>query len=242
MLIFNKKDQFYSRVYNPHNKTIHEGVAIVPINEYDFDYIHSAAKTKFKKPRAAFSKFTSRSPWWMKNTTTKPSYTSSKSLMPSIQEEIDADKVIFGNHSKNSVDWDIINEILIASFDWYNPYSLEGQNSNREIELTKPVSIKLLEALGLYMDDRETIFFTYLLSQQAKKIPPIFTEGAFEKRFGSMNYVDNALEITNVYETELLNTSVSIDCLIDALQVTLDLADIQTKKACKEYLKENGYI
>ncbi len=51
MLIFNKKDQFYSRVYDPTNGLIFEGVDIQVSTPYDFDYIDRAAKTKFLKPK-----------------------------------------------------------------------------------------------------------------------------------------------------------------------------------------------
>jgi len=51
MLIFNKKDQFYSRVYDPTTGLIFEGVDIISENNYDFNYINQAAKTKFLKPK-----------------------------------------------------------------------------------------------------------------------------------------------------------------------------------------------
>ena len=39
MLIFNKKDQFYSRVYDPQTGNIHEGVPIHVVHDYDFSYV-----------------------------------------------------------------------------------------------------------------------------------------------------------------------------------------------------------
>jgi hypothetical protein len=54
MLIFNKKDQFYSRVYDPNTGHIYEGVTIHVTNDYDFSYIHKAAKEKFLKPKPKF--------------------------------------------------------------------------------------------------------------------------------------------------------------------------------------------
>lgn len=51
MLIFNKKDQFYSRVYDPNSGNVYEGVSIDPVEDaFDFSYIDVAAKTKFKSP------------------------------------------------------------------------------------------------------------------------------------------------------------------------------------------------
>lgn len=51
MLIFNKKDEFYSRIYDPVSGNIYEGIEIaVEENAYDFSYISAAAKEKFKSP------------------------------------------------------------------------------------------------------------------------------------------------------------------------------------------------
>lgn len=47
MLIFNKKNQFYSRVYDPRTQLILEGVDINVGSNYDFSYITKAAKSKF---------------------------------------------------------------------------------------------------------------------------------------------------------------------------------------------------
>jgi hypothetical protein len=53
MLIFNKKDEFYSRIYDPVSGNIYEGIEIVvEENAYDFSYISAAAKEKFKSPPA----------------------------------------------------------------------------------------------------------------------------------------------------------------------------------------------
>lgn len=60
MLIFNKRNEFYSRVYDPNSGNIYEGVNIEVIEEtFDFSYIDQAAKNKFKvpKPAVAFSSY-----------------------------------------------------------------------------------------------------------------------------------------------------------------------------------------
>lgn len=52
MLIFNKKDQFYSRVYDPTNGITWQGVPLVENKSmYDFTYIDSDLKTKLIKPK-----------------------------------------------------------------------------------------------------------------------------------------------------------------------------------------------
>ena len=49
MLIFNKKDQFYSRIFDPSTGYICENVSI-EVETEDFSWIDEAAKQKFKKP------------------------------------------------------------------------------------------------------------------------------------------------------------------------------------------------
>lgn len=49
MLIFNKKDQFYSRIFDPSTGYICENVSI-EVETEDFSWIDKAAKQKFKKP------------------------------------------------------------------------------------------------------------------------------------------------------------------------------------------------
>jgi hypothetical protein len=55
MLIFNKNEKFYSRVYDPNTGVVIEGVPITLKNDYDFSYIETAAKTKFIYPKKSIS-------------------------------------------------------------------------------------------------------------------------------------------------------------------------------------------
>jgi hypothetical protein len=56
MLIFNKKNDFYSRVYDPNTGLVIEGVKIQTNTTYDFSYIDKAAKEKFIKSKGFFFK------------------------------------------------------------------------------------------------------------------------------------------------------------------------------------------
>ena len=49
MLIFNKKDEYYSRVFDPNTGLIYTGVPLEVYHDYDLSYILEASKTKFKK-------------------------------------------------------------------------------------------------------------------------------------------------------------------------------------------------
>lgn len=51
MLIFNKRDEFYSKLYDPSTGLTYEGLDIVKYHDYDFNYIDLAAKEKFLKPK-----------------------------------------------------------------------------------------------------------------------------------------------------------------------------------------------
>lgn len=55
MLIFNKQNQFYSRVYDPNSGIVWEGVELVTSSSYDFGYIDEALKTKLQKQRTLLS-------------------------------------------------------------------------------------------------------------------------------------------------------------------------------------------
>ena len=50
MMIFNKKNSFYSKVFDPELGLVFEHVPFV-IQDYDFDWITKQAKEKFKKPK-----------------------------------------------------------------------------------------------------------------------------------------------------------------------------------------------
>lgn len=59
MMIFNKKNSFYSKVFDPELGLVFEHVPFV-IQDYDFDWITKQAKEKFKKPKFKVSKSKSK--------------------------------------------------------------------------------------------------------------------------------------------------------------------------------------
>lgn len=61
MLIFNKRDEFYSKLYDPSTGLTYEGLDIVKYHDYDFNYIDLAAKEKFLKPK--FKPLTYKTGW-----------------------------------------------------------------------------------------------------------------------------------------------------------------------------------
>lgn len=68
MLIFNKKDTFYSKIFDPETGLIFENVPI-QVKGYDFTHIDSQAKEKFKKPK--IKTFTHKNKYSSKSYNTK---------------------------------------------------------------------------------------------------------------------------------------------------------------------------
>lgn len=81
MLIFNKRDQFYSKFYDPSTGLTYEGLDIVKYHNYDFTYIDDAAKDKFLKPK---TKHWLGSSLWTKSSQTysKPSASKTSRVRP----------------------------------------------------------------------------------------------------------------------------------------------------------------
>ncbi len=222
MLIFNKKDQFYSRVYDPHTSTIHEGVPVNVINDYNFDYIHLAAKNKFKKPKLVAQKNL-----WSFNHNGSNKGTLFPEATPSKPAGVEA------------INWEIAVDIMSEAF---SSYAFEEKHNDNKIEFTEQEAVRLFAVLANYLDDKEIILFSYLVSKKAQDILPIFTEKAFEKKFALADYDDFEAIILEEYVSCMEGETFTLNEISDALQDTIRLTDISTKKDCKEFLKENGHI
>lgn len=228
MLIFNKKDQFYSRVYDPYTSTIHEGVPVNVINDYNFNYIHQAAKHKFKKP-----KLTSQRNLWSFN----QDRLHAKSPAPKTATPLSSKTT-----GPESVNWEIAVEIMSEAFDWYSFENLSMSQYDKKVDFTELRTNDFFVTLANYLDDKEIILFSYLVSKQAHNILPVFTEKAFEKKFSLAHYDDFEAAIIEEYTSCMKNKDFTLSEISEALQDTLKLTEISTKKDCKEFLKENGHI
>ena len=98
MLIFNKQDQYYNRVWDPENDIIWENVPLL-VQGYDFTHITDEANRKFKK------KVYSKKPTWGWNKgKTKSSFKSQSNLFSSIgYQSLDSmltsqENSLFDNH------------------------------------------------------------------------------------------------------------------------------------------------
>ena len=225
MLIFNKKDQFYSRVYDPHTGIIHEGVPIHIINNYDFNYIHQAAKTKFKKPKPKLfgvKPFKKPQSWVNPNTNGSYSYEAGNDFL-------------FGQDDED-INETIIVSILEQAFTAYNIYESPLNQFNKKYKLNNNALLKLYDSLGRSLDDREIIFFTYFLCGKQKKIPEIFLEETFNRKISSEE------QVFNLFQTLLADKDITIHDVYDAAKSTLEIVDLGTRKECKEYITHGGRI
>ena len=223
MLIFNKKDNFYSRVFDPETRTIHEGVPIHVINDYNFSYIHEAAKLKFKKPPV--KKFTGKKAssfqWSTKHY--------QDDLFSNLQNSL-------GSKELSDVNDDIVSTILNEAFEWYNFYEKPSNQFNRNIYFSKDQYSSFYDSIALTLDDRELVFFLYFLTKQGAKIPNIFLEKSFEKAFPL------EAQINDLFKESLLNKNYDLTEIYESLIQTLEISELDKKKECKEYIDNNGII
>jgi hypothetical protein len=244
MLIFNKKNQFYCKVYDPRTGCIHEGVPIALDEDgYDLSYIDLAAKTKLKKQRPIFKKEKGKkgfSGW--KNWSTKNEKQSSPASWKGNQRYDSNESFFFeketarGYSSFLPEQVTLVNEQLLT--DIMNsvcelPFDLTDKNGpEEEISFLEEENVRLfMNALGVVFDDRELLFFTKHYAEKEHEILDIFSVRAFNKLGLDLCDLEDEL-----FET-LSGTSISNKKLYEDLKKTLEISDLGTKKEYKEYLK-----
>ena len=151
MLIFNKKDQFYSRVYDPNSGLIFEGVDIIKANTYDFSYIDQAAKTKFMKPQLKLKTN------WGNSPVKKPL----SFFADSYEQPID-------------INFNIASDFVA------DVYSDAPLTSSAKLNTKKKLN-DFLETLEASLDEKEIEIFYHLLTGNTKNIFKIFTSAGYNK-------------------------------------------------------------
>lgn len=152
MLIFNKKNEFYSRVYDPTTGNIYEGVKIIQMHEHDFSYIDEAAKLKFKK-KPILNNFLSKknnSLYYQNNffNKNKNTYTDS-SLNISVCKEI-------------------INDLF------------PNKKFTSKVKTSKKKIPEIIEGLSAHLDDSEILWLSLIVSNKEHLIKKVFTEDEVE--------------------------------------------------------------
>ena len=232
MLIFNKKDQFYSRVYDPNTQLIHEGVPIHVLSNYDFSYINNAAKTKFLKPKpllkSSIKKWNFNKPISRHSTPLNDIHDPLHSIYLDYKDDFLNDD--------SEVNQTIISSILSDAFDSYDVHQAPNNQFNKSIDLNEHNLLKLHESLFSSLDDREITFFTYFISNQKNKVPPIFLDNAFKKKFPTET------SVFDLFKKTLFNKTITMQDAYQALLNTLEIVDLETRKECKEYIDNDGII
>lgn len=171
MLIFNKKDQFYSRVYDPNSGNIYEGLnIIVQEEEYDFKYISDAAKTKFKTPAPKLpAKLPGSISPWVSGKSAYP-----KTVFPSSYTNDDTS-------INKDVAYSIVNRIYPA------------KPMNSAAILTEEEANKAIAIIKDMFDDREYLWLSMALSNKYDKILNFFSEEKVDT-YNSSKKNENALD------------------------------------------------
>lgn len=214
MLIFNKKDQFYSRAWDPSTGLIYEGIDIVIQNEYDFSYIDTAAKQKFIKRTFSFDKrkngnFTARH--WFDYKKSNYNY--------NLYDDEPSQNLFFNEE----IALEIISEIFKVN-------KKEDIFSFPKVYFNQDVISEFWESLCNRFNEKELEWFLHLLKNDSKNVLKTFTDYGYEK-YGSSHSEQF------VIFSKLLETQVSLKEIYNNCLTVLDLADCQTKKEAQELLE-----
>lgn len=197
MLIFNKKNKFYSRVYDPRSKTVIEGVPIQLFDDYDFSYIHAAAKNKFIPPKKSINFFGTKKA----ATTFSPNF---NKISDSVFEESSFDLAV-----------DIA----------YDLYPNKDISDSAKITTTREKQ-NFISILNDYFDLKEMEIFYYFLLGDKRQIikskkKPSFTEAKIKKHIAAF-ISDTSFDVETVtrfiaftLETEDISTSQELLSIIN---------------------------
>ena len=198
MLIFNKKDQFYARAYDPDSGLIFEGVEIICQDDYDFSYIDQAAKTKFLQP-----KLTKKLP------RISPKVTFSNSL---------EDRLFAGlaeAYEKEHFQASFLNEAENYLDDIYSDfYSDLGHQHLLPVLPKGRVPEEVFYHIECLLDEDELLWLSFLCKGNQDKIKNIFTEkkvAAYLNMYPSKpkevicDYLQNSRDMLSSLKEKLLN-------------------------------------
>lgn len=210
-LIFNKRNEFYSRVYDPETGIIFEGVPIVKTNNYDFSYIDRAAKEKFlsRKPKGLASPFLSLQSSRRDNTHTTRS-------LPVRELDIGA----YG--------FDLSINIIDSALAQINPRRLPGTNDT--YSFTSDQAVALLDAIEDHIDYQEFVWFLMILTGNKKSIHKCFTTAAFDKH--PFDYEAMLDDLIGELEVGFSSTSLST-----ALDHVFEISQLPRLKDVKPYIQ-----
>lgn len=212
MLIFNKRDEYYSRVYDPNTGIVYEGVPILVVDNYDLSYIEEAVKTKLVKPV-----FTSKG--WPAKTQKSFNFTYDQKVLSNDSE----DNFFDDSFSNSDLSVSLLEPIL---------KTLNVSPSSKLIVLTHSFSQYLISELEADLDEKELVWFFMFLLGHYNDIPKYFTEKGF------MNLSQEDFDgLKGAFQLKAA-TGLSKARLLDALEHAITLSELSTVKEVKKYLKD----
>lgn len=213
MLIFNKKDQFYSRVWDPSTGLIYEGVDIIVDNCYDFSYIDKAAKEKFIKKTFSFpkQKKVNHNASWL-------NFYGSTPYQPTSSVEN-----LFLNE-----------EVALECFkDIFDVKTKADLLKLPKVQFTKTLIDAFYNAFYTRFEEKEISWFIYLASNNLNLVLKTFTDYGFTK-YGHTQASQYAC-FTNLFTDEILPYDLFNSCV-----TALDVSDCNTKKEAELLLTQDS--
>lgn len=208
MLIFNKQNEFYSRVYDPITKNIYEGVSFIQTTDFDLSYIEEAAKTKFKKKTYNFKN--SKSSLLNKSGFSYPSwYTENK-------------------YSYGTSDYFLNNDIcehIIKDL-----FSRKRRLSTIKTNATK--AEEYYQILSGHLDEQEMLWLSLVLNDKKQSLPNFFDPDSVEVYLNSPSSLNLNKQIKNYF----LKTNDTVDDFSKHLIFVLNLTDKTTLKDFVSYI------
>ena len=211
MLIFNKKDQFYSRVWDPSTGLIFEGVDIQVSTPYDFSYIDRAAKVKFIKP-------TYTKGMYKKNKFFKSNSRSLNDPLSFLDDLRQTTAIPTIDTINEDVACDLLDRIYSQTYPDASTWHLKYVK-NPEL----PVEAIYQEVVS-FLDDQEALWLSFILDNKVDKLKNVYSDNQVE------NYMARySSKVDERILTYLSNTSDTISCFHKKLSFLFSLTDATTK-------------
>jgi|SRR6056300_213811 hypothetical protein len=208
MLIFNKQNEFYSRVYDPTTKNIYEGVSFIQTSDFDLSYIQEAAKTKFKKKTYSFKN--SKSSLLNKSGFNYPSwYTEDKYSHTT---------------SDTYINLDVSEHIIKDLFPRKRKLSTIKTNSTKAEEY--------YETLSGHLDEQEMLWLFFSLNDNKHLLSKMFDPDSVEYYLNS----NKSFNLKKEFKNYFLKTNHTVNDFSKYLMFVLNLTDKRTLKDFLSYL------
>ena len=219
MLIFNKKNQFYSRVYDPRTQLILEGVDMIVGSNYDFSYITKAAKSKFLARPIPTFKFKGKQEVFEQ-------YLAESQMHGSLQSANSYENNDFDSHISNT---EVVDEILsdLYHYDAEDITSLAKQYSS-SARVPKKTVDSFIDSLFYSFDNIELLYLLAFLKQDKKLLLKLFSKKDELKA--------SSEELNVELKVFFSATRVTIKHIRNQMLNTLDYSDLDTLAACKTFL------